>query len=128
MCAERRRARKGRPRQPVPETLPDDLFDYADEPTPDGRERRRSPLRIVDVVSLPVFDDWPEKVPITEEELQIFERYFGDVLDRLFGPIDDPDNQGLPPLTTDGNSKSVIILVFLHLNKLGGNYAKRLFT
>ncbi|WP_423212016.1 hypothetical protein [Paracoccus yeei] len=41
MCAERRRARKGRPRQPVPETLPDDLFDYADEPTPDGRERRR---------------------------------------------------------------------------------------
>ena len=106
MCAERRRARKGRPRQPVPETLPDDLFDYADEPTSDGRERRRSPLRIVDVESLPVFDDWPEKVPVTEEELQIFERYFGDVLDRLFGPIDDPDNQGLPPLTTDGNSKS----------------------
>ena len=97
MCAERRRARKGRPRHPVPEALPDDLFDYADEPTPDGRERRRSPLRIV--------DDWPEKVPITEEELQIFERYFGDALDRLFGPIDDPDNQSLPLLTTDGNSR-----------------------
>lgn len=77
MSAKRRRARKGRPRQPVPEALPDDLFDYADEPTPDGRERRRSPLRIVDVETLPVFDDWPEKVPITEEELQIFERYFG---------------------------------------------------
>ena len=106
MRATRRRARKGRPRQPVPEALPDDLFDYADEPTPDGRERRRSPLRIVDVETLPVFDDWPEKVPITEEELQIFERYFGDVLDRLFGPIEaDPDNQGLPPLTPDGNSK-----------------------
>ena len=105
MCAERR-ARKGRPRQPVPETLPDDLFDYADEPTPDGRERRRSPLRIVDVESLPVFDDWPEKVPITEEELQIFERYFGDVLDRLFGPIDDPDNKDLPSLPSDGNSES----------------------
>ena len=106
MCAERRRARKGRQRQPVPEALPDDLFDYADEPTPDGRERRRSPLRIVDVESLPVFDDWPEKVPITEEELQIFERYFGDVLDRLFGPIDDPDNQGFSSLTADDNSKS----------------------
>lgn len=107
MCAKRRRARKGRPRHPVPETLPDNLFDYADDPTPDGRERRRSPLRIVDVDSLPVFDDWPEKVPITEAELEIFERYFGDVLDRLFGPIDtDPDNQGLPPLTSDGNSKS----------------------
>ena len=62
-------------------------------------------LRIVDVESLPVIDDWPEKVQITEEELQIFERYFGDVLDRLFGPIDDPDNQGLPQLTPDGNCK-----------------------
>ena len=107
MCAERRRARKGRQRQPVPEALPDDLFDYADEPTPDGRERRRSPLRIVDVESLPVFDDWPEKVPITEEELQIFERYFGDVLDQLFGSVDaDPGNESLPELTPDGNKKS----------------------
>ena len=100
MCAERRRARKGRPRQSIPEPLPDDLFDYADEPTPDGRERRRSPLRIVDVESLPVFDDWPEKVPITEEELQIFERYFGDVLDRLFGPIDlEAENKSLSYLS-----------------------------
>ena len=106
MCAERHRARKGRPRHPVPEALPDDLFDYADEPTLDGRERRSSPLRIVDVETLPVFDDWPEKVPITEEELQIFERYFGHVLDRLFGPIDpDSDNQGLPSLSPDDNSK-----------------------
>ena len=107
MCAERRRARKGRPRQPVPETLPDDLFDYADEPTPDGRERRSSPLRIVDVESLPVFDDWPEKVPITEEELQIFERYFGDVLDRLFGPIDlETENKSLLFLSDSDKDKS----------------------
>ena len=28
------------------------------------------------------------------------------LLDRLFGPIDtDPDNKGLPPLTSDGNGK-----------------------
>ncbi|ENQ7718352.1 hypothetical protein [Bombella apis] len=106
MCAERHRARKGRPRHPVPEALPDDLFDYAAEPTPDGRERRSSPLRIVDVETLPVFDNWPEKVPITEEELQIFERYFGHVLDRLFCPIDpDSDNQGLSSLSLDDNSK-----------------------
>lgn len=106
MCAERRRARKGRPRQPVPEKLPDDLFDYADEPTPDGRERRRSPLRIVDVETLPVIDDWPERVPITEAELEIFERYFGDVLDRLFGPIDaEPGDEGLHPLSSDDNNK-----------------------
>jgi hypothetical protein len=79
--------RKGRPRQQAPKTLPDDLFDYADEPTPDGPPRE-APLRIFDVEKLPVIDDWPEKVPITEEEVDIFERYFGDVLDRLFGPID----------------------------------------
>lgn len=106
MCAQRRRARNGRPRQPVPETLPNDLFDYADEPTPDGRERRRSPLRIVDVESLPVFDDWPEKVPITEEELQIFERYFGDLLDRLFGPIDlEAENESFPSLSQNDKDK-----------------------
>src|SRR5690606_29946297 len=64
MCAERRRARKGRPRHPVPETLPDDLYDYAEDPTPtDGLQRRRSTLRIVDVETLPVIDDWPERVP-----------------------------------------------------------------
>lgn len=107
MCAKRNRARKGRPRTPAPETLPDDLFDYADDPTPDGRERRRSPLRIIDVETLPVIDDWPEKVPVTMSEVDVFERHFGDVLDRLFGPIDgDPGSPDLPKLTSNGNSQS----------------------
>jgi hypothetical protein len=35
-----------------------------------------------------VTDDWPEKVPITEAEIEIFERYFGDFLDEFFRPID----------------------------------------
>lgn len=107
MCAERNRARKGRPPTPAPETLPDDLFDYADDPTPDGREQRKSPLRMVDVETLPVIDDWPEKVPVTMSEVEIFERHFGDVLDRLFGPIDgDPGSPDLPKLTSNGNSQS----------------------
>ncbi|SHI39367.1 hypothetical protein SAMN02745911_0035 [Aureimonas altamirensis DSM 21988] len=38
-----------------------------------------------------VTDDWPEKVPITEAEIEIFERYFGDVFDELFGSIDSID-------------------------------------
>ncbi len=105
MCAKCHRARKGRPRTRAPETLPDDLFDYANDSTPDGRERRRSPLRIVDVETLPVTDDWPEKVPVTLPEVEIFERHFGDVLDRLFGPIDgDHDGLDLCKLTIDGNS------------------------
>lgn len=106
MCAERHRARKGRPRTTAPETLPDDLFDYADEPTPNGRERRRSPLRLTDVETLPVIDDWPETVPVTLSEVEIFERHFGDVLDRLFGPIDgNHDSPDLPELTPDGNGR-----------------------
>ncbi len=43
--------------------------------------------------NLVVTDDWPEVIPITEEELDIFERYFGDVLDEIFGsanPADPP--------------------------------------
>ena len=105
MCAERHRARKGRPRNPAPETLPDDLFDYAKDATPDGRERRKSPLRIVDIETLPVIDDWPEDVPVTLAEVEIFERHFGDVLDRLFGPIDgDAGNRSLPSLSADDNN------------------------
>jgi hypothetical protein len=32
-----------------------------------------------------VMDDWPEIVPVTEAELQVFEAYFGGFLDEIFG-------------------------------------------
>lgn len=51
--------------------------------------KRRRPKH--DVSTWTVTDDWPEKVPITEAEIEIFERYFGDVLDELFGSIDSID-------------------------------------
>jgi len=31
-------------------------------------------------------EDWPERVPVTSEELDVFEAWFGDILDELFGP------------------------------------------
>ena len=97
---------RGRPRQPAPQTLPDDLYDYDDEPEPRFGAPRGSPPDAFDVEKLPVIDDWPEKVPITEEELQIFERYFGDVLDRLFGPIElDPNKKSLPHLSYNDKDK-----------------------
>lgn len=34
MCAEHSRARRGQPRLPVPQDLPDDLYDYGDDPAP----------------------------------------------------------------------------------------------
>lgn len=81
MPRSRAHRRKGRPRHPIPGTLPNDLYSYIHEPRP-----RRSPSsQIVDVESLPVVDDWPEKVPITEAEIAVFERWFADVFDELFG-------------------------------------------
>ena len=51
--------------------------------------KRRRPKH--DASTWTVIDDWPEKVPITEAEIEIYERYFGDVLDELFGSIDSID-------------------------------------
>jgi hypothetical protein len=32
----------------------------------------------------PVKDDWPEDVPVTEAEIEVFEAWFGDLFDELF--------------------------------------------
>ena len=33
-----------------------------------------------------VTDDWPDPVPITDAEFDVFEAWFGDLFDELFGP------------------------------------------
>jgi hypothetical protein len=33
-----------------------------------------------------VTDDWPERVPITDAQVDGFEAWFGDLFDELFGP------------------------------------------
>jgi len=33
-----------------------------------------------------VVDDWPARVPARDTELDVFEAWFGDVFDELFGP------------------------------------------
>lgn len=108
MSAQQPRARRGRRPRPVPQALPNDLYDYGDDPAPSPAPRRRNPSPdAFDVEKLPVIDDWPERVPVTEAEVDIFERYFGDVLDRLFGPLDaPPENGDLHQLSSDDNSKS----------------------
>lgn len=63
--------------------LPDDLYDYLDD-----RPQRSGAPRAADdraLCSLPVVDDWPDRVPVTEAEIDVFERYFGDLLDKIFG-------------------------------------------
>jgi hypothetical protein len=35
-----------------------------------------------------VVDDWPERVPVTAAEVDVFEAWFGDLFDELFGSSD----------------------------------------
>jgi hypothetical protein len=70
-------------RHPV-RTRPDglDLYGYRDEAAPKpGRPPKH------DLAGWRVVDDWPERVPVTSEELDVFEAWFGEVLDELFGPV-----------------------------------------
>jgi hypothetical protein len=60
--------------------LPDDLF-IQDEPWP----RPGRPVKY-DVETWRVIDDWPACVPVTDAEIDVFEAWFGDLFDELFGP------------------------------------------
>lgn len=87
MRAQRRRTRRGRPRQPAPKTLPDDLYDYDVQPAPPRRAGiADTALRGTDGQRVRVTDDWPDQVPVTEAEIDVFERWFGDVFDDLLAP------------------------------------------
>jgi hypothetical protein len=70
-------SRLARTRQLGP--LPEDLYDYLGQPV----RRRGRPARKVRA-EWTVTDDWPEDVPITEAEIEVFEAWFGDLFDELF--------------------------------------------
>ena len=38
-----------------------------------------------DVETWRVIDDWPSRVPVTDAEVDVFEAWFGDLFDELFG-------------------------------------------
>ena len=59
--------------------MPDDLYIV---PGPWPRVGR--PVKI-DVETWRVLDDWPERVPVTQAEIDVFEAWFGDLFDELFG-------------------------------------------
>lgn len=60
--------------------LPDDLYIEL-EPWPRiGRPPKH------DLSAWTVTDDWPEHVPVTEAEVDLFEAWFGDFFDELFDP------------------------------------------
>ncbi len=105
MRPQRPRTRRGRPSQPAPKTLPGDLYDYDDDPEPSsGVKRCDAPLLGPDGQTMHVTDDWPEDVPVTEAEIQIFERWFGDVFDELLSSLR-PEN-ALPILSDIDKKRS----------------------
>jgi hypothetical protein len=59
--------------------LPADFYDYARPPA-----RRAGRPAAEDTSTWTVTDDWPDEVPITEAELDVFEAWFGELLDELF--------------------------------------------
>ncbi len=58
--------------------LPDDLYTVSAP-----RPRLGRPVKH-DVERWTVADDWPEHVPVAENELDVFEAWFGDLFDELF--------------------------------------------
>lgn len=57
-----------------------DFYDYARASVGHRRRRRRE-----EVWQPRVTDDLPDRIPITEAELDIIEAHFADLLDELFG-------------------------------------------
>lgn len=71
--------RKPRPHEP---TASEQLEKLLGEPWPfPGRPPKH------DVDRWDVSDDWPMQVPATDAEVAVFEAWFGDVFDELFGPV-----------------------------------------
>lgn len=60
-----------------------DLYDYIAKPVSRHSGGRR---RIADDWRPQIVDDFPNRIPITEAELDIIEVHFKELLDELFGP------------------------------------------
>jgi hypothetical protein len=57
----------------------EDLHDYLRPPPKRARRRKAE-----DPSTWTVTDDWPENVPVTEAEIEVFEAWFADLFDELF--------------------------------------------
>ncbi|PTD24413.1 hypothetical protein CV103_07810 [Sphingomonas fennica] len=61
------------------------MLDYARSPVSAPRPCAGRPPKD-DLSTWTVTDDWPDRVPVTSVEVDVFEAWFGDVFDELFGP------------------------------------------
>ncbi|MBI2735240.1 MAG: hypothetical protein HYX38_01615 [Rhodospirillales bacterium] len=63
-----------------------DLYDYVRPVRAAAPEPRARAGKEIDVWCLNVSDDWPDRVPVSEAELDLFEVHFGPFLDELLDP------------------------------------------
>ncbi len=63
------------------------MLDYARSSVDSGRPGAGRPSKD-DLSTWTVTDDWPDRVPVTSVEVDVFEAWFGDVFDELFGPCE----------------------------------------
>src|SRR5258708_20329852 len=68
------------PRHAPGGALFDDLYDYVAATARPGRRRAKRASE-----TLTVTDDWPEDLPVTEAEIAVFEAWFVELFDDLFG-------------------------------------------
>jgi len=52
---------------------------------PSPTQKTKRPGRPARELNFIVTDDWPERVPVTKAEVDVFEAYFGDFIDELLG-------------------------------------------
>jgi hypothetical protein len=70
-----------RPRTERPATASEQLEALLGHPWPFPG---RPPIH--DLARWRVTDDWPDPVPVTEAEVEVFERWFADLVDEIAGP------------------------------------------
>ncbi len=70
-----------RPRKRYPPTASEQLEALLGYRLPMGRPAKH------DQSTWTVTDDWPDPVPVSEAEIDVFEAWFGDLFDELFGDI-----------------------------------------
>jgi hypothetical protein len=58
---------------------------FTPTPGPSPPPRIGRPLKLAPE-TWTVADDWPDRLPITQAEIDLFEAWFGDAFDELFGP------------------------------------------
>lgn len=66
-----------------PSTAGLDLYAWQNE---EPVERTATAGGVGDLSDWRVIDDWPRPIPVTAEEIDVFEAWFGDILNELFGP------------------------------------------